>query len=419
MLSRLVADRLPRSAPPRRLVVLTGARQVGKTTLARDLYGEDLLYLNLDSPGERRRLAGVPAEGWAKTVGPAILDEVQKTPEVFEKIKWAYDGGDLDFSVLLGSSRILLLDQIRESLAGRVFLFELWPLTVAELAAWYGGELCRRPLVAQLVEQPREALKRLSELAGSKVGPAVGEAQSAVRHLLEWGGLPALLEYRDGERWEWLEAYQATYLERDLSDLARLRDLEPFITCHRLAALRAGCLLSYSELARDAGLPVTTIRRYLRYLELSYQTLRLPAWAGNRAVRLIKAPKLVWFDLGVQRVLSGQLRGLTGEQYETAIVGQILMTLQALGARAESSFLRTVGRLEIDLLLEPQDGILAFEMKNRATVLPRDARSIERGRNVLGERYRCGVVVYRGERIERLTETVFAVPDWWLLGFED
>jgi len=93
-----------------------------------------------------------------------------------------------------------------------------------------------------------------------------------------------------------------------------LRDLDPFLTCHRLAALRAGCLLSYSELARDVGLPVTTVRRYLRYLELSYQTLRLPAWAGNPTVRLVKSPKLIWFDLGVQRVLSGQLRGLTGEQ---------------------------------------------------------------------------------------------------------
>ena len=419
MLRRLLTARLPRSAPPRRLVVLTGARQVGKTTLARELYGEDLLYLNLDSAGERSRLADVPAEGWAKTVGPAILDEVHKIPDALEKLKWAYDNRDLDFTVLLGSSRILLLDQIRESLAGRVFLYELWPLTVAELAPRYGGELCRRPLIAQLVEEPERALARLAELAGSKVGPAVGAAQSAVRHLLEWGGLPALLEYRGDERWEWLEAYQATYLERDLADLARLRDLEPFVTCHRLAALRAGCLLSYSELARDAALPVTTVRRYLRYLELSYQTLRLPAWSGNPSVRLIKSPKLIWFDLGVQRVLSGQLRGLTGEQYETALVGQVLTTLQALRVRAESSFLRTAGKLEVDLILEPQDALLAFEMKGRTVVSRRDAGPIERARRILGERYRAGVVVYRGNRVERLTETVFAVPDWWLLGFAE
>ncbi len=86
-----------------------------------------------------------------------------------------------------------------------------------------------------------------------------------------------------------------------MADLAQLRDLEAFSHCHRLASLRAGRILSYSELARDAGLPVTTVRRYLRYLELSYQIFHLPAWAGNPSLRLIKAPKLIWFDSGVQR----------------------------------------------------------------------------------------------------------------------
>jgi predicted AAA+ superfamily ATPase len=98
---------------------------VGKTTLARDLYENSFRYLNLDSPGERSRLSLVPAEGWHQSVGPAILDEVQKAPLLLEKVKWAYDEGQLDFSVLLGSSRITLLEQVRESLAGRVFLYEL------------------------------------------------------------------------------------------------------------------------------------------------------------------------------------------------------------------------------------------------------------------------------------------------------
>ncbi len=114
---------------------------MGKTTLARDQYGRDLRYLNFDSSGERDRIATVPTEAWAETVGPAILDEAQKAPAVFEKVKWAYDEGRLDFSVLLGSSRILLLDRVRESLAGRVFLFELWPLTISELAPFFGGTL--------------------------------------------------------------------------------------------------------------------------------------------------------------------------------------------------------------------------------------------------------------------------------------
>jgi hypothetical protein len=238
-----------------------------------------------------------------------------------------------------------------------------------------------------------------------------------VQHILDWGGLPPLLQYAEEERLAWLDAYQTTFMERDLGDLARLRDLDAFSTCHRLAALRAGGILSYSELARDAALPVTTVRRYLRYLELSYQTLRLPAWSGNPGVRLVKAPKLIWFDSGVQKVLSGQTRGLTGAQYESTLTAQILMTLWSLGSRVEGSYLRTRGGLEVDLLLEQQDRLLALELKNRPVVSPRDAGAIERARRILGERYAGGMVVYRGDAVARLTETVWAVPDWLLLSW--
>ena len=418
MLERFLTRRLPASSGPRRIVVLTGARQVGKTTLARGFYERSLRYLNLDSPGERERLAAVPAEGWGRAVGPAILDEVQKAPNLLDKLKWSYDEGQLDFSVLLGSSRILLLDQVRESLAGRVFLYELWPLTVAELTPHFHGTLPDPPLIARLLSDPSRLREPLDELAEGIVGPQAGAAQAAVGHILEWGGLPSLLLYPIGERLAWLDAYQATYLERDLADLARLRDLDAFSRCHRLAALRAGQILSYSELARDAGLPVTTVRRYLRYLEISYQTFPLAAWSGNPGVRLVKAPKLIWFDSGVQRALSGLVNGLRGEQYESAMIAQILMTLWTLGLRFDASYLRTGSGLEVDLVLETPggEGLLALEIKARPTVDRRDAARIERAAQVFGNRYSGGLVVYRGERVLRLTDTVHAVPDWALLG---
>jgi len=415
VLTRLLTSRLPAPSDPRRIVVLTGARQVGKTTLARALYGSDLRYLNLDSPGERERLRAVPAEAWAKVVGPAVLDEVQKAPGLLDKVKWAYDEGALAFSVLLGSSRILLLEQIRETLAGRVFLYELWPLTVGELAAHFGGACPAEPLIAGLLQRP-DGLERLRSLADGFVGPQVGAAQAALQHTLDWGSLPTLLQYRPEERRAWLDAYQATYLERDLGDLAQLRDLESFILCHRLASLRAGKILSYSELARDAGLPVTTVRRYLRYLDLSYQTLHLPAWSGNLSVRLLKAPKLIWFDSGIQRALSGEIEGLRGEQYESAVIAQILITLSSLGIRADASYLRTSGGLEVDLVLEQQKSLWAIELKARPKVDARDVTALEKAQKILGDRYRGGLVVYRGDRVLQLTGTVFAVPDWMLLG---
>jgi len=418
MLERFLARRLPRGSPPRRIVVLTGARQVGKTTLARTHYGDRFRYLNLDSPGERQRVRTVAAEAWGRVVGPAVLDEVQKAPELLEKLKWSFDEREVDFSVLLGSSRILLLDKVKESLAGRVFLYELWPLTCGELAPHFGGVLPDRPLVVRLLDA---GLALHTELEGFEQGVAGREpaaAQAALQHLLDWGGMPSLLELPPAERFPWLDSYQATYLERDLSDLARLRDLDSFVTCHRLAALRAGNLLSYSELARDAGLPVTTTRRYLRYLELSYQTILLPAWAGNLGRRLIKAPKLLWVDAGVQRSLSGQEMGLTGSQYESFLIAQILSTLWAFGVRVRHSFLRSSSGLEVDLLLETQQGILAIEIKTARRPVAKMARPIERVRRLLGDRYIGGLVVCRCDTVGRLSETVFAVPDWLLLGLE-
>jgi len=394
---------------------LTGARQVGKTTLARSMYEGAYRYLNLDSPGERARLLAVESEAWGEVVGPAVLDEVQKAPLLLEKLKWSYDEGDVDFSVVLGSSRILLLEKVRESLAGRVFLHELWPLTAGELISRLGGKTSETPLILRIVRNPAVLPATLGTLEKGVVGSRRGEARASVDHLLRWGGLPTLLQYPEEDRLEWLDAYQATYLERDLGDLARLRDLESFSSLQRLAALRAGRILSYSDLSRDAGLSVSTGRRYLRYLELSYQVFPLPAWSGNPSTRLIKAPKLVWFDMGVQRSLSGQIRGLTGEQYESAMVAQILTTLWSLGLRVRGFHLRTAGGLEVDLVLEGPEGILAVEMKNRSSVETRDASSVERARRILGSRYRGGIVVYRGEEIRRLTESVWAVPDPVLL----
>jgi hypothetical protein len=130
---------------------------------------------------------------------------------------------------------------------------------------------------------------------------------------------------------------------------------------------------------------------------------------------LVKSPKLLWVDPGVQRVLSGQLKGLTGEQYESAIASQILITLNSLGYRFDASYLRTSSGLEVDLLVESEGRLLAIELKRRPGVDRREAASIEQARRLFGTAYGGGMVVYRGTTVQRLSETVFAVPDWLLL----
>ncbi len=131
---------------------------------------------------------------------------------------------------------------------------------------------------------------------------------------------------------------------------------------------------------------------------------------------MIKAPKMVWIDLGIQRILSGQTGGLNGEQYENGVVAQILTTLWSLGVRFRPSFLRTTGGLEVDLILETEHGVIACEIKSRATVSARDAGGIEKARHFFGDRFRGGLVIHRGLEVGKLTESTWAMPDWFLLG---
>ncbi|MEZ4661818.1 MAG: AAA family ATPase [Caldilineaceae bacterium] len=137
------------------LVVITGARQTGKTTLARGLYA-DLNYINLDAIEQREAVRAVRTDMWAEAVGPAILDEAQKEPGVFDKVKYAFDAGQIQSTVLLGSSQILMLQKVRETLAGRAFIYELWPLMACELVCPADAEP-QRPLLDRLLNEPGNA----------------------------------------------------------------------------------------------------------------------------------------------------------------------------------------------------------------------------------------------------------------------
>lgn len=412
LLRRYLSQRAPGPSDRRQLVAVTGPPYAGKTTLAKELYPE-LGYVDLKSEHEQNRLRDLGPEEWATAVGPAVLDEMQKIPGLAQKVRWAWDEGELDFSVLLGSFRILSLEPIREALAGRVLLCELWPLTVAELAPYYGGPREDAPLVARMIRTPQGIRDLLAPFETGMTGTRAEAMQAALIHLLEWGGLPALLECPIAERIPWLQSRQSTYLD-DLSDVVRVRNREVFSTICRLAASGAGDVFSYSALSRKIGTAVTTVRLYVEYLELSYQSMLLPAYPGPR---LTKLPKLLWLDSGGQRVVSGQIGGVADHQYENTVICQILFTLWSLGLRVRACYLKTHSGLEVDLILEPEGHLLAFKVKAQDWVTREDAAPIEEVRSVFGERFRAGIIIYRGQRAERLTETVFAVPDWILLGY--
>jgi predicted AAA+ superfamily ATPase len=406
---RYLGPRLGSLSDAPRLILVTGARQTGKTTLARATY-PDLRYVNLDAPENRDALRAVRADRWADAIGPAVLDEAQKEPSVFEKVKYAFDAGALVRTVLLGSSQVLMLQRVRETLAGRVFVYELWPLMAAELVAPMGAAHAGPPLLDWLLTESGDADDMLADLPAVQLAEEAGQAAAAIDHLLAWGGMPGLLPLADDERRKWLQSYGVTYLERDLGDLARLTDLAPFRQFQRLCALRSGQLLSYADLARDAGVAPATARRYVEYLQISYQARLLRPFAANLTSSVVKSPKVYWGDLGLWRELTGYLGPVTGQAFETLLVTEIDKWLATNDRPGELAFYRTRSGLEVDLLISTSEGIWGLEAKSASRLRSADSRGLRALAATLGPRWRGGLVVYRGTVLERLAPNLWAVP---------
>ncbi len=405
MIPRFLTQRLP-APDTRRLVMVTGARQTGKTTLAQNAFA-NLRYISLDEIETRLLLRELPTRDWASAVGAAILDEAQKEPTLFEKLKFAYDRGDLDFSVLLGSSQIMMLKRIRETLAGRVFIYELWPLLLAEMTH---KDALSPPLFDRLLTETGSADDIFAAEAPVLFGDEAHRRTTWLNYALTWGGMPGLLPLNETERQDWLRSYTNTYLERDLSDLARLDNLLIFRRFQRLAALRSGKLLSYADLARDAGISAGTARNYLHYLTVSYQTFLLRPYFGNHSKRLVKSPKLFWVDVGLWRQQTGIWEGITGELLETFVVGECYKWVKTMRPASKIWFYRSHGGLEVDLLLSTPEGLWGIEIKTSRRASLSQANSLRRLANSLNENWRGGIIVYLGEQLLRLGDNLWAVP---------
>jgi predicted AAA+ superfamily ATPase len=287
---------------------------------------------------------------------------------------------------------------------------------LSEMAAQ--NEPAQPPLIAQLF-----AAADLNTLL--KEQPVIRPPQdeettlAALDYMLTWGGMPALLALNEADRRQWLQSYGHTYLERDLSDLARLDDLSPFREFQRLTALRSGQILSYSELARDAGIAVSTSRRYLEYLKLSYQTFVLPPYHKNLTSTVIKTPKLFLIDVGILRHLQGYWGAPSGEIFETFVIAEIYKWVRTAGENIQLYFYRTRSGLEVDLLAQTPQGVLGFEVKSSREIAAKDFRPLRDIAAALKSRWRGGIVVTRGAPIELLDaeNKIWCVPVHRLLSF--
>ena len=240
-----------------RILVLTGARQVGKTTLVK-LALPNYSYLSIEDPVMRPAYARLSAAQWHSLYPQAILDEVQKEPQLIESIKATFDQyNDVRFA-LLGSSQLLLLEKVKETLAGRCIIYEMFPLTLPELQTSSWEAQLYQSYWQQLLLEPSVCPDFYPSFAFDN---RMAEKQVAWQHYLRYGGYPALVaeQMTDEDRFEWLANYVRTYLERDIRDLASFRDLEPFIKIQHATALHTAKVLNASNMAKDIGVSPKTV----------------------------------------------------------------------------------------------------------------------------------------------------------------
>lgn len=397
-----------------RIIVFTGARQVGKTTLVKQIL-PDYEYLSIEDPVLRKSYLNLTATIWKNQYPKAILDEVQKEPQLIESIKATYDMFDDVRYVLLGSSQLLLLEKVRESLAGRCVIYELYPLTLPELATSDWNDKIILSEWQKLLNNNFDATMLLPSFLMDK---RQSVKTASWQHYLKYGAYPALVddEMDDEGKYIWLKNYVNTYLERDIRDLASFRDLDPFIKLQRAVAIYTGGVFNASNFARDLGVNSKTVQRYLEYLRLSYQVIILPAWERNASKRLIKAPKIHFMDNGVLQAVLQKRGGINGNEFESLVISEIYK--QAKNVFADISFhhLRTQDGREIDLLVETQNGYYAFEIKMADRVSTIDARHLLNIETILDKPLLHGFVLSNDTETHHFTDKITAVNVAMFLG---
>jgi predicted AAA+ superfamily ATPase len=404
MIRRSLQPRILAALADTPILLLVGARQAGKTTLARALIEEgvhDARYLTLDAPAVLEAATGDPAGFVRGLEGPVILDEVQRAPELFLPIKQAVDSQRVPGSFLLtGSANVLLQPALSDALVGRLEALTLWPLAAAEIEGNEGNFV--------------DAL-----FAASLGDTVAGVPREQVAERLVRGGFPEVLARPDEDRQDaWLDSYIAALMQRDIRDLARIEALRSLPRLLGLLAARSGALLNTASLSRDAGLPQTTLRRYLTLFEATYLVSPLPSWSANLGKRLVKSPKLYMVDTGVLCHLVGvraqRLLGdanLLGPVLETFVVGELTRQVSWSRTLPRLHHYRTHAGAEIDIILESRDGrVAAVEVKAAASVRATDFKSMRFLMEKLDQRFVAGVVLYLGDEVVPFGERLWALP---------
>ena len=383
------------------VVLLNGARQTGKSTLARGFaQARSIPYITLDD-ATQLAAASSDAQGFLAGLGDrAVIDEVQKAPGLFPAIKMSVDRNRRPGRYLLtGSANVLLLPQISESLAGRMELITLLPLSQGELHGQRERFLDGVFAESLPALQPGDAI----DLKGAVLA----------------GAYPEVIQRPAGKRRDaWFAAYITALLQRDVRDLANIEGLTDMPRLLSLLAARVGSLLNMSELSRSSGIPGSTLKRYLSLLQATFLFQPLPAWSSNLGKRLIKSPKIHLIDSGLTAHLAGITRQsldrdpvFFGHLFENFVVNELRKQTGWSDSRVNLHHYRTTTGREVDILLEDAAGrLVGLEVKVSATVVRKDFSGFEALSEDTGKQFVRGIVLYTGEQPVAFEENYMALP---------
>lgn len=403
MLRRNIEAKLLAALSDTRVVLLNGARQTGKSTLVQQLASErGGTYLTLDDPATLA-LASTDPSALVQGAGMfTVIDEVQLAPGLFPAIKRVVDQDPRPGRFLLtGSANVFLLPQISESLAGRMEILPLQPLSQGELSGEYVN------LVDALFDDAKWFLGGESE------------ERIAVCERIIAGGYPEAVARTSVERRDaWFRSYIASLLQRDIRDLANIEGLTDLPRLLGLLAARASSLMNISEISRAVGITHTTLRRYLALLEALFIFQPLPAWSNNIGKRFVKSPKIHLLDSGLSAHLRGESNAAAlaqspnlGALLETFAVQEIRKLLTWSKYNATPYHFRTATGQEVDLVLEaPGQQIAGIEIKASSQVSQADFKGLNVLREACGEKFVRGIVLYLGEQRLPFGDRLWAIP---------
>ena len=385
------------------VLLISGARQVGKSTLALHLNIEN--YITLDDINIYQMAKNDPKGFIEHLQKPVIIDEVQRLPQLMITIKEYVDKDRFNGEfVLTGSASLAGFKDISDSLAGRIGIIELYPLSLKEKYGHKGNTIdtLSQDLDTFLLKQY--------------------DNSSIVQNIID-GGYPEILKIDNPKaKYLWFSSYIRTYIESDAKELANIRNMDKFMNMYRLCMLRSGNIFNQNELQKECGLDNKTFSSYFSVLEHTYQIQKLQPFFKNELKRLVKSPKIFAIDTGV---LCHLLRITSKEEYEvshykgdileTFVYAELLKANTYANSKTSLSYYRTSDKKEIDFILEFSNGIVAIEVKASKSVSKSDFKHMYHLAKEIPDTFSKGIVLYNGESFLKIDKDMYAVPFGFLI----